>query len=377
MRTLNSLIVAHRKSIAVLLASILAVALVGFSGSVSAGPTKPQAPEGGASCPGGQCFQDVPPGNPFFDYANNLYIDGVIGGYACGGPGEPCVAPANRPYYRPASDVTRAQMTKFVDLARKQPGIDIDTDTHLQPLIVRTTAANGMAVVGQTVNGYGVYGLSNNVGVLGYSTGAYGVQGYSTGGYGVYGGSGAAGYAGYFNGRAHVTGDLSVVGSVSKGGGSFKIDHPLDPENKYLYHSFVESPDMMNVYNGNVVLDGKGEAVVTLPDYFETLNQEFRYQLTPIGAPGPDLYIAQEVTGNTFKIAGGKAGTKVSWQVTGIRQDPYAEKYRIPVEEDKSEEDRGKYLYPDVYGQPDSKQIGKTNPPLPSIQGQELPGTQP
>jgi hypothetical protein len=96
-----------------------------------------------------------------------------------------------------------------------------------------------------------------------------------------------------------------VIGNLSKGGGSFKIDHPLDPANKYLYHSFVESPDMMNVYNGNVVLDANGEAVVVLPDWFEALNRDFRYQLTCIGGFAP-VYIAEEIANNQFKIAGGE-----------------------------------------------------------------------
>ena len=119
-------------------------------------------------------------------------------------------------------------------------------------------------------------------------------------------------------------GNLSITGNLSKGSGSFKIHHPLDPANKYLEHSFVESPDMMNIYNGIVVLDSTGGAAVTLPDYFEALNSDFRYQLTAVGAPGPNLYIAEEISGNHFKVAGGKPGGKVSWQVTGVRQDAYA-----------------------------------------------------
>ena len=55
-------------------------------------------------------------------------------------------------------------------------------------------------------------------------------------------------------------GDVSITGSISKGGEGFKIDHPLEPENKYLSHSFVESPDMKNVYDGNVELGDKGQA---------------------------------------------------------------------------------------------------------------------
>lgn len=136
-------------------------------------------------------------------------------------------------------------------------------------------------------------------------------------------------------GDGYFKGNLTVGGNISKGGGSFRIDHPLDPENKYLYHSFVESPDMKNIYDGVVTLDASGEAAVTLPDWFEALNQDFRYQLTCIGGYAP-VYIASEVSGNQFRIAGGHSGLKVSWQVTGIRHDAYANAHRIPVEVDKT-----------------------------------------
>jgi hypothetical protein len=149
-------------------------------------------------------------------------------------------------------------------------------------------------------------------------------------------------------------GDVWVSGHLTKGSLAFKIDHPLDPGNKYLYHSGVESPDMMNIYNGNITLDDKGEAWITLPDWFEALNRDFRYQLTPIGGPGPNLYIAQEIRDNRFQIAGGTPGMRVSWQVTGIRHDPYAEANRIPVEEEKPAEERGVYLHPTAYGQPET-----------------------
>jgi hypothetical protein len=181
----------------------------------------------------------------------------------------------------------------------------------------------------------------------------YGVAGYASGGttnIGVYGSTtgGGTNYAGYFSGN------VTVTGTLSKGGGSFKIDHPLDPENKYLCHSFVESPDMMNVYNGNVVLDGAGEAWIELPEWFEALNRDFRYQLTCIGGFAP-VYIAEEITDNRFGIAGGAPGMKVSWQVTGIRQDPYANTYRIPVEEMKPVDERGTYLHPELYGMPEER----------------------
>jgi hypothetical protein len=141
---------------------------------------------------------------------------------------------------------------------------------------------------------------------------------------------------------------LSVNGMISKSSGSFKIDHPLDPLNKNLYHSFVESPDMKNIYDGTVILDSKGQAVVVLPDWFEALNKDFRYQLTCIGGSAL-VYISEEINNNRFSIAGGKEGLKVSWQVTGIRKDPYANKHRILVEEEKSPDEKGYYLYPDAY----------------------------
>jgi len=131
-----------------------------------------------------------------------------------------------------------------------------------------------------------------------------------------------------------VQGGLNVNGVLTKSSGSFRIDHPLDPQHKYLYHSFVESPDMMNIYNGIVTLDSKGRAVVKLPRYFEALNEDFRYQLTAIGGYAR-LYVAQEIKGNCFRIAGGRPGLRVSWQVTGVRHDPYANAHRMVVEEEK------------------------------------------
>ncbi len=148
-----------------------------------------------------------------------------------------------------------------------------------------------------------------------------------------------------------VLGDVLISGSLLKSSGSFRIDYPLDPANKFLYHSFVESPDMMNIYNGIATLDKRGSAVVQLPAYFEALNQDFRYQLTAIRAPSPNLYIAAEIKNNQFKIAGGKAGGKVSWQVTGIRHDPFAEAFRIKTVVDKPDNERGTYLHPELYNQ--------------------------
>lgn len=157
-------------------------------------------------------------------------------------------------------------------------------------------------------------------------------------------------YAGYFDGRVHINGTLS------KSAGTFKIDHPLDPLNKYLSHSFVESPDMMNIYNGNITTDQNGKAIVLLPTYFESLNIDFRYQLTVIGAFSQAI-IFEEIKENKFTIASDKPNIKVSWQVTGVRNDAYAKKNRVIPEQIKPKSEQGKYLNSEAFGLPKGQSI--------------------
>lgn len=219
-------------------------------------------------------------------------------------------------------------------------------------------ASGGFGVWGQnnTTGGEGVRGSTSAngaAGVAGYGNFGTGVYGQTSSGYGIFGsngGSNVTGYAGYFNGRVHVNGTLS------KNSGAFRIDHPLDPANMYLQHSFVESPDMKNIYDGVVVLNDKGEAVVEMPKWFDALNADFRYQLTCVGGYAP-VYIAEEITERTFKIAGGKPGLKISWQVTGTRIDAFAKDNRIQIEIPKTGAEQGRYLYPAGFGAGLDKQI--------------------
>ncbi len=192
------------------------------------------------------------------------------------------------------------------------------------------------------VFGEGGGGSNNNYGVYGVGMAGTGA-GYNVGIYGDDDGSGSSNYAGYFNGDVH------ILGTLSKSGGSFKIDHPQDPANQYLVHSFVESPDMMNVYNGNVRTDGSGFAVVELPSYFEVLNIDFRYQLCVIGEFAQAI-VKEEVSGNQFTIQTDKPNVKVSWQVTGIRNDAWAQENRIEVEVVKGALEKGRYIHPELYG---------------------------
>jgi len=191
-----------------------------------------------------------------------------------------------------------------------------------------------------------------NAGVVGVGSGtAVGVEAWSANGNALWAYTPGGGLAGKFGGNVQISGNLSVGGTVTKGGGTFTIDHPLDPERRTLAHSFVESPEMMNVYDGVVVLGELGQAWVELPAYFEALNRDFRYQLTCVGGYAP-VYIAEEISENRFKIAGGAAGLKVSWLITGVRKDAWAETNRVVVEADKPVEQYGRYLHPEAFGLP-------------------------
>lgn len=147
---------------------------------------------------------------------------------------------------------------------------------------------------------------------------------------------------------------------VSNGSKNFIIDHPLDPANQNLQHNAVEGPGYYTFYHGNVVLDEKGEGWVQLPDYFEALNTEVSYNLTTVGGYAP-VYVAQEVQNNRFLVAGGKAGLKVSWQVTANRNDPYAQQHPYQAVVAKGAEERGHYNYPEGYGQPETMSVGRIN----------------
>lgn len=202
-------------------------------------------------------------------------------------------------------------------------GIEVtDTNTASSAIGVQSTVGAGTGVRGESTNGsgstFGVYG-----------------QVASPSGWGV-----------YSNGRLGASGTKS-----------FMIDHPLDPTGSYLLHYSSESPVPQNRYNGNVYLDQNGRGVVTLPDYFAAINTDHRYTLTPIGAPAPNLYIETEIQGNTFVIAGGVSGQKISWEVVSQRNDAFVQQRGAPIEIQKVGNERGKLLVPSLYGQPESMGI--------------------
>jgi len=216
-----------------------------------------------------------------------------------------------------------------------------------------TTTAGGGTI---GVEGFGGSStIANTAGSGGIFTGGY-AEGTGNGGDGIDASAGnsasptsPAGYAGNFSGDVYVSG---VLTSTSP---DVEIDHPLDPANKYLDHASIGSSEMLNIYSGNVITDELGLATVKLPDWFEAENGDFRYQLTTIGRDA-HAWIAQKIANHQFKIATNATNVEVSWQVTGVRQDAYAQAHPLVVERSKSARERGFYAHPELYGQPAEKQ---------------------
>jgi hypothetical protein len=132
---------------------------------------------------------------------------------------------------------------------------------------------------------------------------------------------------------------------------------------------------MMNVYNGNITTDAAGFATVTMPGYFDALNKDFRYQLTVIGTFAQAI-VKEEMQGNQFIIQTSQPAVKVSWQVTGVRQDKYANAHRVVPEMAKEERNKGKYIHPQEWGVPLSKGVDYEliRPQQPAADASGMPG---
>jgi hypothetical protein len=246
-------------------------------------------------------------------------------------------------------------------------------------------STNSFGVIGDSTSSVGVLGVSrgSGAGVRGVSTIGIGVSGSSGSAAGVSGSSGsAAGVSGRSTSFAGVFGFGRIPGAAGLFDGTlvvvngfklFKIDHPLDPENRYLSHACVESSELKNLYDGVAQLDRDGAAWIELPEWFEALNGDLRYQLTAVGAPAPGLHVAEEVSGNRFKMAGGEAGMKVCWQVTGTRKDRWAAANPFEVEQEKREEERGRYLEPSLYDAPEEQRVTAGPPAAEALAEEQRP----
>jgi hypothetical protein len=335
-----------------------AIVKVGEDGNVGIGTPSPDRPltvqAQGASQelisfkdPGGatkwHINQDLGGSNPGLNFVETGVADGRLFLQAGGNVG----IGTTGPNARLTVQTSAPDMGDFTFLTGVQGTV---INNRGEPGLWRQTAG----VHGSNSGGYGVQGQSDSfVGVYGTSNSSMGVFGQTNSGIGVAGlaTNTNSGLAGFFQGS------VQVVGTLSKSGGGFRIDHPIDSANKYLNHSFVESLEMKNVYDGVVFLDANGEAAVMLPDWFEALNEGFRYQLTPVGAPAPQLHVADEIAHAQFRIAGGVPGQRVCWQVTGVRKDPWARAHPVVVEEPKIGDERGHYLNPELFGQGEDQSI--------------------
>jgi hypothetical protein len=233
---------------------------------------------------------------------------------------------------------------------------NITNASNTSPAIFAVTLGRGSAITAQNQNNtipgapisvanfaYTGTDSDDHVGVYGNSAPAAG-KGVGVEGVGnLYGVHGTGGTYGVFS-----TGDFGGTGAKY-----FVIDHPLDPANKYLRHANIESNEILNFYRGTAIFGADGKASIQLPAYYDAINKNASYQLTPVGAAMPNLFVEKEIEHGIFVIAGGVPGKKVSWNVTAERNDPYLQQNpdRRENEIDKGDR-RGKYLTPELYGQP-------------------------
>ncbi|MCC7433273.1 MAG: hypothetical protein IT363_01210 [Methanoregulaceae archaeon] len=175
----------------------------------------------------------------------------------------------------------------------------------------------------------------------------------STSGLAVFGQNDAA------DGKA-VVGQASGYGVYSfgplgaTGTKSFRIDHPLDPENRYLLHYSTESPTPQNFYSGNVKTNAQGKAWVELPSYFAEINANFKYQLTVVDDNESDTFVhvkvGRKIARNRFLIMSSEPNVEVSWRVEADRNDLWVRKNGANTEVDKQPNERGLYQHPELYG---------------------------
>ncbi|MFN8475964.1 MAG: hypothetical protein U0822_27565 [Anaerolineae bacterium] len=236
-----------------------------------------------------------------------------------------------------------------------QSGLNVTTSSNGTSAISAINPSPGVGITAVSNGGIAVNANGGTSGVIGTGRGnnSNGVTGIATSGgvpYGVWGQAPTSGYAGYFSGNVQATG--SIIGSLA----AAKVDDPTAPTERYLNQAAVMGSEMLSVYSGNVTTDAKGDGIVKMPAYVEALNKDFRYQLTTIGQPA-QAYVAKELKDGEFVIHTDKPFVKVSWQVSGARNDPYAQSLGWSAVEDKTGAAKGTYLHPEVYGQSKSLSV--------------------
>lgn len=253
--------------------------------------------------------------------------------------------------------------TGNVGIGTLTPGAKLDVTSTDGTAINASSGAIGISAYGQIT---GIKGEGETYGVRGITTNGTAILGEAIG---------STGWAGQFYGKVKMTsayvpsiysGDagsvfidpgLIVNGMlIVTGSKSFKIDHPLDPENKYLVHSCVESDEMANMYNGTITTDARGYATVQLPGWFEAENEDFKYQLTCMGQFAQAI-VKEGIKNNQFMLQTDKPNVKLSWMVIGNRKDVYAKAANFKAEVEKTAAEQGKYFKPELFGKPASLSV--------------------
>jgi hypothetical protein len=260
---------------------------------------------------------------------------------------------------------------------------DSTSGTGVYGVATATTGINwGVFGESRSASGTGVAGLATATSGTNYggwfesrSDTGFGVHAWAKATSGVNYGikaitSSAAGWAGYFEGRVFVNGAFSASGTKT-----FQIDHPLRPETHYLNHFCAEGPEPYNLYRGNVTTDAQGYAVVQLPDYFEAVNRDPTYHLTVIDSSDDFILakVVREIQNNRFVIRTSKPFVKVSWEVKAIRNDLWVQRYGYQTEQEKEDNLKGKYLNPELYGQPKERGVHQHPEPTPAPTEQAKP----
>ncbi len=281
----------------------------------------------------------------------------------------------------PSDNAVVGRITSKNDFATAVLGDATDASSVAKTIGVtgRSASPGGVGVWGETT-----FPSASTIGVFGQSAGGTGVSGSASlsGGAGVEGVATSSsgpnyGVVGRTNSNAPLAFGVFSQGNLGATGlKPFRIDHPFDPENEYLYHYSTESPEPLNVYRGTTITDAQGYAWITLPDYFAEINIDPSYQLTVVDSTD-DFVLAKvthEIAENRFEIRTNKPKVKVCWRVEAKRNDLWVRAHGAPVEVKKEGREKGTYQQPELYGKPKEMGLGyrptthaseRSGPPLP------------
>ncbi len=205
----------------------------------------------------------------------------------------------------------------------------------------------GLRAVGSSDGGWAIDASNSGYGGITVEASGVGVDAVAqTGVYAIgLGENGRGVYAWSNQGiAAHLDGDVRVSGTLTEDRRRSRIDHPADPDRRWLTHAGVDAPEARDVYDGNATTDADGRASVRVPAYVEALGRDFRYQLTVIG-DFAHAVVSRELRDGRFEIRTDRPRVRVSWQVTALRDDAYTRDHPLRNETAKTGDELGTRQY--------------------------------